>query len=78
METFVFFLIVGLLLLTGVIVSVRLHAPDGFVTGRIRHIRRLRRVRPVVPGAVNALPASEVIEEIIDEVEPVAPVEEEV
>ena len=77
METFVFFLVVGLLMMIGVIVSVRLHAPDGFVRGRMRHIRRLRRLRPA-PGAVGTLPADTVIEEIIDEIEPVEPVEEEV
>ena len=77
MDTLVFFLIVGLLLVIGVVVSVRLHAPDGYVRGRIRHIRRLRTMR-AVPGADGTQPVNTVIEEIIDEVEPVEPVEEEV
>lgn len=69
MDTLVFFLIVGLFLLIGVLVSVRINAPADRGTGRIRRIRRLRTVR-TVPGAVSTLPANTVIEEIIDEVEP--------
>lgn len=69
MDTVVFFLVVGLFLMVGVLVSVRLNAPAGRVTGRIRRIRRLRTVR-TVPGAISTLPANTVIEEIIDEVEP--------
>ncbi len=76
MDTLIFFLIVGLFLLIGVIVSVQLNAPNGLGTGRIRRIRRLRTVR-AVPGAVGVVPVNTVIEEIIDEVEPVAPSEEE-
>lgn len=84
MGTFVFFLIVGLILLLGVLVSVRLHAPDGFVKGRIRRVWRIRAVRTVpgsssplqtVPGAVTTVPANTVVEEIIDEIEPVEAVE---
>lgn len=77
MDTLIFFLIVGLILLIGVLISVQLNAPDGLGSGRIRRIRRLRTVR-AVPGAVSAVPVNTVIEEIIDEVEPVEPVEEEV
>ena len=73
MGTFVFFLVVGLLLAIGVMTSMRLHALDDVPgTGRIRRIRRLRTVR-TVPGAVSAAPVDTVdtvIEEIIDEVEP--------
>ena len=69
MDVFVFFLIVGLILLMGVLVSVRINHPDSMVRGRIRRIRRLRRVR-AVPGAVSAVPVDTVIEEIIDEVAP--------
>jgi hypothetical protein len=84
MDTLVFFLIVGLILMLGVLISVHLNAPDGFVRGRIRHVRRIRAVRSVpgavsplqtVPGAVNTLPAGTVIEEIIDEIEPAEAVE---
>jgi hypothetical protein len=86
MDVFVFFLIVGLILLMGVLVSVRLNNPESMMRGRIRRIRRLRRVRavpgavgavPAVPGVVSAVPVDTVIEEIIDEVEP-EPEEEEV
>ena len=76
MDTFVFFLIVGLILMIGVLVSVQLNAPGSLGTGRIRRIRRLRTVR-TASGMVNTLPVETVIEEIIDEVEP-EPEEEEV
>ena len=76
MDTFVFFLIVGLILMLGVLISVRLNAPTGLGTGRIRRIRRMRTLR-TVPGAVSAVPVDTVIEEIIDEVAP-EPEEEEV
>ena len=69
MDTLVFFLIVGLILMIGVLVSVQLNASNGLGTGRIRRIRHLRTVR-TVPGSVSAAPVDTVIEEIIDEVEP--------
>lgn len=75
MDTLVFFLIVGLILTIGVLISVQLNAPNGLGTGRIRRIRRLRTVR-AVPGAASPLPVETVIEEIIDEVEPEESVEE--
>lgn len=86
MDTLVFFLIVGLFLVIGVLVSVRINAPNYLRPGRIRRIRRLRTVRavpgavstvPAVPGTVTAVPAGTVIEEIIDEEVP-EPEEEEV
>ncbi len=75
MVTFAFFLVVGLVLLIGVLASVRLYEPGTLGTGRFRRIRRLRTVR-AVPGTVSALPAETVIEEIIDEEEPVPEGEE--
>lgn len=77
MDVFVFFLVVGLILTMGVLVSVRLNGPESMVRGRIRRVRRLRTLRSA-PGAGSTLPPNMVIEEIIDEVEPVEPVEEEV
>ena len=77
MDTFVFFVVVSLILAIGVTTSVRLHALDDMQgTGRIRRIRRMRTVR-AVPGAVDAVPVDTVIEEIIDEIVP-EPEEEEV
>ena len=68
MDTLVFFVVVGLILMIGVLTSVRLNA-NSLGAGHIRRIRRLRTVR-TVPGAINAAPVDTVIEEIIDEVEP--------
>lgn len=70
MGTFVFFLVVGLLLVVGVLASVRLYVPGTLGTGRFRRIRRLRTLR-AAPGTVGSLPTETVIEEIIDEQEPV-------
>ena len=70
METFVFLLVVGLLITVGVVASVRLYVPFVWGTGHIRRIRRLRTLR-ATPGTVSSLPADTVIEEIIDEEEPV-------
>ena len=69
MVTLVFFLVVGLLITTGVVASVRLYVPGVLGTGHSRRIRRLRTVREV-PGTVSSLPANTVIEEIIEEEEP--------
>jgi hypothetical protein len=68
-DTLVFFLVVGLIITTGVVASVRLYVPGVLGTGHIRRIRRLRTVREV-PGTVSSLPANTVIEEIIEEEEP--------
>ncbi len=70
MDAFVFFLVVGLILMIGVLASVRLYVPGTLGTGRFRRIRRLRTVR-AVSGSDGSLPAETVIEEIIDEEEPV-------
>jgi hypothetical protein len=77
MDAFVFFLVVGLIILIGVLVSVRLYVPGTLGTGRFRRIRRLRTFR-AAPGAAGYVPTGTVIEEIIDEDEPVEEEEEEV
>ena len=70
MDTFVFFVVVSLILAIGVTTSVRLHALDDVPgTDRIRRIRRLRTVR-TVSDSVGVAPVDTVIEEIIDEIEP--------
>ena len=70
MGTFVFILVVALMIAMGVLASVRLYVPRTLGTGRFRRIRRLRTLREV-PGTASSLPAGTVIEEIIDEEEPV-------
>ena len=70
MDAFVFFLVVGLLIMIGVLASVRLYEHGALGTGRFKRRRRLRTVR-AVPGTVSSLPVETVIEEIIDEEEPV-------
>ena len=76
MDALVFFLVVGLIILIGVLTSVRLHVPGTLETGRFKRIRRLRTFR-AAPGGAGYMPAGTVIEEIIDEEEPLE-VEEEV
>ena len=75
MDALVFFLVVGLIMLIGVLVSVRLHVPATLGTGRFRRIRRLRTFR-AAPGAAGYVPAGTMIEEVIDEEEPVEEEEE--
>lgn len=66
MDAFVFFLVVGLIILIGVLASVRLYVPDTLGRGHFRRIRRLRTLRSA-PGTLGTAPAGTVIEEIIDE-----------
>ena len=66
MDALLFMLVVVLLIIAGVISSVRLYTRGALGTGRFRRIRRLRARRP--------LPSDTVMEEIIEEE---APVEEE-
>ena len=75
-DAFVFFLVVGLIILIGVLVSVRLYVPAALGTGRFKRVRRLRTFR-AAPGSAGYVPTDTVIEEIIDEEEPLE-VEEEV
>jgi hypothetical protein len=67
MDALLFILVVVLLIIAGVVISVRLYARGALGTGRFRRIRRLRSRRP--------LPNGTVMEEIIEEE---APVEERV
>jgi hypothetical protein len=68
MEAFLFMLlVVGLLIVAGVVISVRLFTQGALGTGRFRQIRRVRSLRPKPGGTVM----EKSIEEIIDEEVPV-------
>ena len=68
MEAFLLMLlVVGLLIFTGVAISVRLYTQGALGTGRFRRIRRLRSLRPQFGSTVM----EETVEEIIDEEAPV-------
>ena len=68
MEAFLLMLlVVGLLIVTGVAISVRLYTQGALGTGRFRRIRRLRSLRPQFGSTVM----EETVEEIIDEEAPV-------
>jgi hypothetical protein len=68
MEAFLLMLlVVGLLIVAGVVISVRLYTHGALGTGRFRRIRRMRSLRPKPGGAVMV----ETVEEIIDEEVPV-------
>ena len=61
--------VIGLLVIAGIAISVRLYVRGEL--GRFRRIRRLRTVRPLPDGAI----VEETVEEVVDEE---VPVEEEV
>ena len=64
MEAFLYFmLVVSLLIIAGVVISVRLYKRGAMGAGRFRRIRRVRARRP--------LPSDTVVEEIIEEEAPV-------
>jgi hypothetical protein len=63
MDALLFIVIVSLLIIAGVVSSVRLYLRGALGTGRFRRIRRVRARRP--------LPSDTVIEEIIEEEVPV-------
>jgi hypothetical protein len=68
MEAFLLMLlVVGLLIVAGVVISVRLHTQGALGTGRFRRIRQVRFLKPDPGGAVM----EETVEEIIDEEVPV-------
>jgi hypothetical protein len=68
MEAFLLMLlVVGLLILVGVKISVRLYKQGALGTGRFRRIRRLRSLRPDPDGTVMV----ETVEEVLDEEVPV-------
>jgi hypothetical protein len=63
MDALLFIVVVSLLIIAGVVSSVRLYMRGALGTGRFRRIRRVRARRP--------LPSDTVIEEIIEEEAPV-------
>jgi hypothetical protein len=63
MDALLFMVVVNLLIIAGVISSVRLYTCGALGTGRFRRIRRVRARRP--------LPSDTVMEEIIEEEAPV-------
>ncbi len=67
MEAFLYMLVVGLLIIAGVVTSVRLYTRGAIGSGRFRRIRRLRSHRPGPGGTA----IEETVEEVIDEEVPV-------
>ncbi len=67
MEAFLYLLVVVLLIIAGVVISVRLYTRGAIGTGRFKRIRRSRSLRPGSGGTA----IEETIEEIIDEEVPV-------
>ncbi len=68
MEAFlVTFAVVSLLIIAGVVISVRLYARGALGIGRFRRIRRVRSFRPQ-PGGTGI---EETVEEIVEEQVPV-------
>ncbi len=68
MEAFLLMLlVVGLLIVAGVVIGVRLYTHGALGTGRFRRIRRMRSLRPQFGSTVM----EETVEEIIDEEVPV-------
>jgi len=63
MDALLFMVVMSLLIIVGVVSSVRLYTRGALGTGRFRRIRRLRARRP--------LPSDMVMEEIIEEEAPV-------
>ena len=64
METFlVTLVVVSLLIIVGVVISVRLYAQGALGMGRFRRIRRLRFLKPEPDGTM----IEETVEEVIDE-----------
>jgi hypothetical protein len=68
MEAFLYFmLVVSLLIIAGVVISVRLYKRGAMGAGRFRRIRRVRSLKPLPDGTV----IEEKVEEVIDEEAPV-------
>jgi len=73
MDALLFMVVVSLLIIAGVVSSVRLYTRGALGTGRFRRIRRVRSLKPLPDGTV----IEEKVEEVIDVGAPVeAPVEE--
>ena len=67
MEAFLYILVVSLLIIAGVVMSVRLYIRGAIGSGRFRRIRRLRSL---IPGS-GGTAIEETVEEVIDEEVPV-------
>ena len=67
MEALLFMVVVSLLIIAGVVSSVRLYTRGALGTGRFRRIRRVRSLKPLPDGTVM----EEKVEEVIDEEAPV-------
>ena len=67
MEGFLYILVVALLIVAGVVISVRLYTRGAIGPGRFKRIRRSRSLRPGPSGTA----IEETIEEVIDEEVPV-------
>ncbi len=71
MGAFILLLILVLLIIVGVVTSVRLYSQGAVGTGRFRSIRRIRTIKSSSDGRV----ISDTTEEITDEEEPAEEVE---
>ena len=67
MDALLFILVVSLLIIAGVLSSVRLYTRGALGTGRFRRIRRVRSLKPLPDGTVM----EEKVEEGIEEEAPV-------
>ncbi len=67
MDALLFMLVMSLLIIAGVVSSVRLYTRGALGAGRFRRIRRLRARKPLPDGAVM----EEKVEEVIEEEAPV-------
>ena len=64
---FVLILVFGLLIVVGVVASVRLYSQGAVGTGRFRNVRRIRTIKSSPDGKV----IEDTIEEVSDEEEPI-------
>ncbi len=67
MDALLFLVVMSLLIIAGVVSSVRLYTRGALGTGRFRRIRRVRALKPMPDGTVM----EEKVEEIIEEEVPV-------
>jgi hypothetical protein len=67
MDALLFLVVMSLLIIVGVVSSVRLYKRGALGTGRFRRIRRVRTRKPLPDGTV----IEEKVEEVIDEEAPV-------
>jgi len=71
MDALLFLGVVSLLIIAGVLSSVRLYRRGALGTGRFRRIRRVRSRKPLPDGTVMEEKVEEVVEEGIEEEAPV-------